>query len=90
LVKAYALSPGFERANAEMRRTVFSGIEKVRVPATLAWSDQDRLVGRPNRSFSGVRMVDLTDCGHIPTWDSPDQVAQTILSTTRAAAGCMV
>ncbi len=23
-------------------------------------------------------------------WDSPDQVAQTILSTTRAAAGCMV
>ena len=90
LVKAYALSPGFERANAEMRRTVFSGLEGIRVPVTLAWSDRDRLVGRPNRAPSGVRMVTLTDCGHVPTWDSPEQVAQAILSTTRAAAGCIV
>jgi pimeloyl-ACP methyl ester carboxylesterase len=85
LVRAYALSPGFERANAEMRRTVFSGIETVRGPVTLAWSDRDRLVGRPNRSFAGVRMVTLADCGHVPTWDSPEQVADTIRSTTRAA-----
>jgi pimeloyl-ACP methyl ester carboxylesterase len=90
LVKAYALSPGFERANAEMRRTVFSGLEGIRIPVTLAWSDRDRLVGRPNRAPSGVRMVTLTDCGHVPTWDSPEQVAHAILSTTRAAAGCIV
>jgi len=85
LVKAYALSPGFERANAEMRRTVFAGIDAIDVPVTLAWSDRDRLVGRPNREVPGVRMLTLTDCGHIPTWDSPGQVADAILSTTRAA-----
>lgn len=85
MVKAYALSPGFARANAEMRRTVFAGIERVRAPVTLAWSDRDRLVGRPSRSILGARMLTLTDCGHVPTWDSPEQVAETILSTTRAA-----
>ena len=85
LVRAYARSPGFERANAEMRRAVFSGIEKVRVPVTLAWSDRDRLVGRPRRTIPGTRSVILAGCGHLPTWDSPEQVADAILSTTRAA-----
>lgn len=85
LVKAYARSPGFERANAEMRRTVFAGIGRVRVPVTLAWSDRDRLVGRPRRVIPGTRSVTLTDCGHLPTWDSPEQVAEVILATTRSA-----
>ena len=86
LVRAYALSPGFSRANAEMRRSVFSGLERIGVPVTLAWSDRDRLVGRPRRELPGIRMVTLTDCGHLPTWDSPAQVAGVILSTTRSAA----
>jgi pimeloyl-ACP methyl ester carboxylesterase len=85
LVKAYARSPGFERANAEMRRTVFAGIEEVSVPVTLAWSERDRLVGRPRRSIPDTRSVTLTGCGHLPTWDSPEQVARAILSTTREA-----
>lgn len=84
LLRAYALSPGFERANVEMRRTVFTGIEKLPVPVTLAWSEHDRLVGRPGREIPGVRAITLTDCGHVPTWDSPEQVAEAILSTTRA------
>ena len=86
LVRSYALSPGFERANAEMRRTVFAGIEQVAAPVTLAWSEHDRLVGRPNRGIAGVRMLTLADCGHVPTWDSPEQVAEAILSTTRGTA----
>ena len=85
LVRAYTLSAGFERANAEMRRTLFAGIEDIDVPVTLAWSDRDRLVGRPRHDPAGIRMLTLTDCGHVPTWDSPDQVTDTILSTTRAA-----
>jgi len=85
LVRAYARSPGFSRANAEMRRTVFAGIETIRVPVTLAWSDRDRLVGRPKGNVPGVRMLTLLDCGHVPTWDSPEQVVAAILSTTRAA-----
>lgn len=85
LVKAYAKSPGFERANAEMRRALFSDLDEVAAPVTLAWSDGDRLVARPDRSFPGIRSVTLSGCGHVPTWDSPEQVAEAILSTTRAA-----
>ncbi len=85
LVRAYAVSPGFERANAEMRRTLFAGIEQIPVPITTAWSDRDRLVGRPGHALPAVRMMTLSDCGHVPTWDSPEQVTESILSTTRAA-----
>ena len=67
LVKAYALSPGFSRANAEMRRSVFSELERIKVPVTLAWSDRDRLVGRPRRELPRTRTVTLTDCCHLPT-----------------------
>jgi hypothetical protein len=35
LVRAYVTSPGFEGANAAMRAEVFSGVEEIRVPATL-------------------------------------------------------
>ena len=86
LVRAYALSPGFDRANTEMRRSVLCGIEGIAAPVTLAWSDRDRLVRPPRRGLPGVRMAVLTDCGHLPTWDSPEQVVDVILSTTRAAA----
>ena len=85
LVRAYALSPGFARANAEMRKSLFSGFEDIRVPITLAWADRDRLVSSPRSVPSAVRTVALRDCGHVPTWDSPDQVAAAILETTSRA-----
>ena len=86
LVRAYALSPGFPRANAEMRKTLFSGFENIRVPITLAWGDRDRLVSPPRSVPAEVHTVGLRDCGHVPTWDSPDQVAAAILETTARAA----
>ena len=86
LVRSYALSPGFARANAEMRKSLFEGFEDIRVPVTLAWADRDRLVSPPRSVASGVHTVRLHDCGHVPTWDSPDQVAAAILQTTARAA----
>ena len=81
LVRAYALSPGFDRANAEMRRTLFSGLEDIRVPVTLAWAEFDRSVSRPRRGVpDGVRTEFLAGCGHIPTWDDPQRVAEVILA----------
>jgi len=61
---------------------------------TVLLSDYRDLEGSYSKLVS-IEMIEAVgwqyfDCGHIPTWDSPDQVAQTILSTTRAAAGCMV
>lgn len=86
LVRAYALSPGFARANSEMRRTLFEGFEQIDVPITLAWADRDRLVSAPRSVPAAVRTVRLTGCGHVPTWDSPDQVVAAILDTTARAA----
>ena len=79
LVRAYVTSPGFEGANAAMRTEVFSGVEDIRVPATLAWGEYDRLVARPRSVVEEWRSVTLHGCGHIPTWDDPAQVARVLL-----------
>jgi pimeloyl-ACP methyl ester carboxylesterase len=82
LVRSYATSPGFRRANAEMCKTVFEGLEDIRVPVTLAWAQHDRLVRAPKREPSGVRTAWLGGCGHVPTWDDPGRVAEVILAQT--------
>lgn len=79
LVRSYITSPGFEGANTAMRSEVFSGVEDIRVPVTLAWGEQDRLVARPRTKVPEWRTVTLHGCGHIPTWDDPDQVARLLL-----------
>jgi pimeloyl-ACP methyl ester carboxylesterase len=79
LVRSYLTSPGFEGANAEMRTAVFSGVEDIRVPVTLAWAELDRLVQRPPDTVEDWRTVVLHGCGHIPTWDDPGQVARLLL-----------
>lgn len=80
LVRSYALSPGFERANAEMRKTMFTGFEEIDVPITLAWGELDRLVSPPRRVPRGVRVEVLKGCGHVPTWDDPERVSSVILA----------
>jgi pimeloyl-ACP methyl ester carboxylesterase len=80
LVRSYVSSPGFEGANNAMRAEVFSGVEDIRAPVTLAWAEHDRLVARPRTKPPGWRAVTLHDCGHIPTWDDPGQVARVLLT----------
>lgn len=82
LVRAYALAPGFDRANQEMRSALFEGFERIDVPITMAWADRDRSVYPPGTVPSGVRTELLRDCGHVPTWDDPERVAEVILGTT--------
>jgi pimeloyl-ACP methyl ester carboxylesterase len=84
LVRDYVRSPAYVRANAAMRSSVFSGIEEVRVPVTLAWAEHDRLVTQPEEAVRGARSLVLRGCGHIPMWDDPDQVAQVLLEGTRS------
>jgi pimeloyl-ACP methyl ester carboxylesterase len=85
LVRAYALSPGFARANAEMRRTLFTGFEEISVPITMAWAEHDRSVSAPAQVPTRVRSEFLADCGHVPMWDDPRRVAEVILATTARA-----
>ena len=80
LVRSYARATGFERANAEMRKTVFEGFDEIDVPVTLAWAEHDRLVRAPRSVPAGVETAFLRGCGHVPTWDDPEQVAGVILA----------
>ena len=79
LVRAYATAPGFQAVNDAMRAGRFTALGEIAVPVTLAWPDHDRLVARPRRLPPGVRSVDLHGCGHLPTWDDPEQVARVLL-----------
>ena len=85
LIRAYALSPGFDRANHEMRSALFEGFDRIQVPITLAWADRDRSVYPPEHVPPEVHTEVLRDCGHVPTWDDPRQVAEVILRTTARA-----
>jgi pimeloyl-ACP methyl ester carboxylesterase len=87
LVRSYVTSSGFEGANAAMRAAVFSGVEEIRVPVTLAWAEHDRLLRRPRETAPGWHTLTLHDCGHIPTWDDPDQVARVLLRASSYALG---
>ena len=78
LVRAYARATGFSRANHEMRSDLFHGFEDITVPVTMAWADRDRSVYPPDRVPAEVEVRRLRDCGHVPTWDSPEQVAAVI------------
>jgi pimeloyl-ACP methyl ester carboxylesterase len=62
-----------------MRAGRFTGLADIRVPTTLAWPEHDRLVARPRRLPARVRNVVLRGCGHLPTWDDPEQVASVLL-----------
>jgi pimeloyl-ACP methyl ester carboxylesterase len=83
LVRAYANAPGFDAVNAGMRAGRFADLGRVRVPVTLAWPDRDRLVSRPRVLPPGLHEVILRGCGHMPTWDDPEQVARVILTGSR-------
>ena len=79
LVRAYATAPAFKRANDAMRTAVIQHVHELTVPLTLAWAEHDRLVREPSEPVPGARSVQLTGCGHIPTWDDPALVAGVLL-----------
>ena len=85
LVRSYAAAPGYSEVNAAMRAGRFEGLERIRVPVTLAWPELDRLVGRPRVLPPKVRSVVLRDCGHVPMWDDPEQVAAVLLEGSAGA-----
>jgi pimeloyl-ACP methyl ester carboxylesterase len=84
LVRAYANAPGFDAANAGMRAGRFTGLARISVPLTLAWPDHDRLVARPRSVPASASELVLRGCGHMPTWDDPEQVAAVLLRGSRA------
>ncbi|HEY8526624.1 MAG TPA: alpha/beta fold hydrolase [Acidimicrobiales bacterium] len=71
----------------------FTGGTAIDVPVTVAWCSRDPLF-QPERSTleelpPHTRVVMLSGCGHVPMWDDPELIVETIRSTAHAtvAAG---
>jgi pimeloyl-ACP methyl ester carboxylesterase len=59
-------------------------------PVTIAWAQRDRLLlprqaQRARRAVPGARHLTLRGCGHVPTWDDPEQVASVLLEGSARA-----
>ena len=80
-----ARCPGWE-ATLDGMGGRFTGAGAVEPPVTIAWGEKDRLLlprqaERARRALPFARHVTLFGCGHVPTWDEPELVARTILSS---------
>jgi len=86
--RAYAEAPSFW---ALLREAPSWHARPPASPTTVAWGDRDRLLiysrqaPRARRRLPGARHVTLAGCGHVPTWDDPEQVAAVILEASREA-----
>jgi pimeloyl-ACP methyl ester carboxylesterase len=89
LIETYNGTRTFPTHLAHTRRGRFEGGAGIDVPVTVAWGDEEKLVPASARRRDELpphtKSVTLTGCGHVPFWDDPDQVTDTILTTTGSA-----
>jgi pimeloyl-ACP methyl ester carboxylesterase len=84
-----ARSPGFEATLEAIADHRFGG-HTPDCPVTVAWGEKDRLLihsrqsARARRLLPEARHVTLHGCGHVPTWDDPEQVARVLLEGSSA------
>jgi pimeloyl-ACP methyl ester carboxylesterase len=84
-----ARSPGFDATLEALADHSFGG-HTLDCPVTVAWGEKDRLLiysrqsARARRLLPDARHVTLRGCGHVPTWDDPEQVARVLLEASSA------
>jgi pimeloyl-ACP methyl ester carboxylesterase len=83
--RALAGAPWFDETLPALRAFQFSDDREIDVPVTVAWGAKDRLLlprqaRRAAQAIPRARVLMLPGCGHVPTWDDPEQVAQVILA----------
>jgi pimeloyl-ACP methyl ester carboxylesterase len=95
MFETYASTPDFDQHLAQTRRERFAGGTEIAAPVTVAWGECDRLLPGKARLLhelpAHTRVVSLPGCGHVPMWDDPELVVETILGaasppTTASAA----
>ncbi len=84
-----ATSPGADATFAGFRGWRFRDAHEIGCPVTIAWAQHDRILiprqaGRARRALPDARHLTLRGCGHVPTWDDPEQVARVLLEGSRA------
>jgi len=80
-------SPGFDATLPHVIAFDW-GHGDVDVPVTIGWGSRDMLLvprqaRRARRRMPRARHVWLRGCGHVPTWDDPEQVAAVLLAGSR-------
>jgi pimeloyl-ACP methyl ester carboxylesterase len=88
-LRALADAPWFDDTLVALIDQHFTGGEQIQVPVTIAWGQHDRLLlprqaPRAARWVPRARMVTLWGCGHVPTYDDPEQVARVLLEGSAA------
>ena len=88
-LRALAAAPWFDATLPAIAPRHFrAGADRFPVPVTVAWGDHDRLLlprqlRRAAQQLPGARLVTLRGCGHVPTYDDPEQVARIIITATK-------
>jgi len=83
----YAATPDFEAHLESTSAERFRDGTSIRCPVTLAWGEKERLIPKKARLLdelpSQTLVVTLPRCGHVPMWDDPELVANTIIEGER-------
>lgn len=88
-VRAAAAAPWFEATLPVVVADSFAPGPDLPVPVTVAWGEKDRLLPRwqarrAARALPGARHLLLRGCGHLCTYDDPEQVARVLLEGSLA------
>ncbi|MGA9857524.1 MAG: alpha/beta fold hydrolase [Solirubrobacteraceae bacterium] len=88
-VRALAGAPWFDATLPSLKPMAFGEGEQIAVPVTVAWGNRDRVLfprqaRRAARAIPRARVLMLHGCGHVPTYDDPEQVARVLLETSAA------
>ncbi|MDQ4040725.1 MAG: alpha/beta hydrolase, partial [Actinomycetota bacterium] len=84
-----ANAPGADPTFRGFRGWRFRDGDELACPVTIAWAQHDRILiprqaHRARRALPDARHLTLRGCGHVPTWDDPEQVARVLLEGSRA------
>lgn len=85
--RALAAAPWFDATLPTLHAAHFHGGADIGVPVTIAWGEKDRVLlprqaKRAAAAIPQARMVTLHGCGHVPTYDDPEQVARVLLEAS--------
>jgi pimeloyl-ACP methyl ester carboxylesterase len=91
-LRALAAAPWFDATLRAIASERFVGGERITVPVTIAWGANDHLLPprqarRAATAIPHARLIELTGCGHVPTYDDPKQVAGVLLTGSAEPAG---
>lgn len=90
VVHALRTSTAYEAMLAATRERTFDRGSRVRVPVTVVFGDDDRILPAPENQHRAAappdaRWVVLPHCGHAPMWDAPARTVELVAETVAAA-----